>query len=154
MNPDLKAFVLAIISGVLLMLLWDLFHGMRKTFFHSVKINLILDTLWWTASAALIVIMTWLANSMNLRFFVYFGLTGGAFLYYITLSQFFRGFFCIIFNIISKIMVFIFKILLTPAVFLYKILLVTIYKKIIFFFRKALNYAKFKKQNFSICKKP
>jgi spore cortex biosynthesis protein YabQ len=153
MNPDLKTFLLSIALGGVLMLLWDLLHGLRKVFFHSVKANFFLDTLWWLASAASIVMCTWLSNSMNLRFFVYFGLAGGAFLYFITLSRFVRSLFCTIFNIIFKIIRFILKILLTPAVFLYKILIVPFLKKLTVFFRKAGNYAAIKKKHFRFCKK-
>ena len=153
MTPDLKTFLLSIALGGILILLWDLLHGLRKTFFHSVKMNIILDALWWIFATASIVVCTWLSNSMNLRFFVYFGLSGGAFLYYFTLSRLLRDIFCTIFNIISKIIRFILKILLTPAVFLYKILIVPILKTLTVFFRKAGNYAAVKKENFSFRKK-
>ena len=153
MTPDLKAFIVALICGSLLMLVWDFFHGLRKAFFHSVRMNILLDTLWWVFCVALTAVCTWHTNNMKLRFFIYFALTGGAFLYYITLSRLIRDCFCVIFNIISKIMRFIFKILLTPAVFLYKILLVPILNRINIFFRKAGSYASVKKQHFAFCKK-
>lgn len=153
MSPDLKTFLLSIALGGALMLLWDFFHGLRKVLFHSVKSNFILDTFWWLICAISIVICTWISNSMNLRFFVYSGLAGGAFLYYITLSGFMRSLFCTIFNIILKIIRFIFKILLTPAFFLYKILIVPFLNKLTVFFRKAGNYAAIKKKRFKLCKK-
>ena len=128
MNPDLKAFVLSILFGALLLMLWDVLHGIRTAEAHGTFSNIVLDCIWWIFTVCCIVLYTWNTNSMKLRAFVFIGLFGGAFLYHITLSRAMRSLFCGVFDIIFKIFRFIFKILLTPAVFLYKILLEPIRK--------------------------
>lgn len=123
MSPELLEFLASIAAGILLLFLWDIFHGMRCAFFKGTVSNAVLDIAWWIFAAVLIIRTTAETNNMQLRMFVAIGLLGGGFLYHITLSKLFRKLFCVIFGTILKIIKFIFKILLTPAHFLYKILL-------------------------------
>ncbi len=131
MNAQLEMFIAAVVCGVLALLLWDIFHGLRKTFFRSVAFNVLLDCLWWAAVGFGFVYCMWIYGSMRLRFFVFLGVGAGAVLYRFTLSDVVRRCFCTIFEIFYKIIQFILKILLTPAAFLYKILVVCIFSRLV-----------------------
>jgi spore cortex biosynthesis protein YabQ len=122
MTPELQVFLCSLPIGALIMLAWDFLHGIRTVVLKNTAANILLDVLWWGASAFVIIKYTWYLNYMNLRFFIFAALIGGAFLYHITLSEAVRSLFCAFFEIFLKIFKFIFKILLTPALFLYKIL--------------------------------
>lgn len=126
MSSESLMFLASILCGTAAMLLWDIFHGLRRVFFKGVVFNLLLDCLWWVAVGTVFVYCMWNYGFLNLRFFALFGGFAGAFLYHITLSRLLKRFFFVIFEIFYKIIQIIFKILLTPAAFLYKILVVCI----------------------------
>lgn len=129
MSPDLLAFLLSIVCGAVIMLAWDILHALRTVLFKGIVTNILLDMIWWIFACTAVVLYTWQSNHLSLRFFVFFALGIGAFLYCITVSRLIRRLFCYIFGTVFKIFKFIFKILLTPALFLYKILLDTVFVK-------------------------
>lgn len=124
MSGDAAAFLLSAACGAVLLMIWDMFHGLRMVFFRGVFMNTILDAIWWICAAALPVICLWNTNFMRFRFFELFGAALGGILYHFTISQGVRAVFCVVFEVFLKIFKIILKILLTPALFLYKILLV------------------------------
>ena len=130
MSPELTAFALSALCGAAALLLWDLMHGIRRSFTKGIIGNFLLDTIWWFTTAWMFLVCIWETVSLRLRFFEIFAAVLGAILYHFTVSSVLKRCFCFFFDIILKIIKFIFKILLTPAVFLDKILLEPIKKRL------------------------
>lgn len=123
MRAELWAFLLSAACGAAMLLLWDIFGGMRRAFARGILINIILDTIWWFASVSAFLWCMWKTVALELRFFEGFAVVFGAAIYKFTLSRAAKRFFCFFFDIVLKIIRFILKILLTPALFLYKMLI-------------------------------
>lgn len=137
MKGDAAAFLLSAACGAALLLIWDIFHGLRRVFFKGVFMNTILDAAWWACAAILPVLCLWNTNSMRFRFFELFGAALGGILYYLTISSAVRSIFCVIFGLFLKLFKIFFKILLTPAGFLYKILIAVFVRPIKLIFART-----------------
>lgn len=137
MKGDAAAFLLSAACGAALLLIWDIFHGLRRVFFKGVFMNTILDAAWWACAAILPVLCLWNTNSMRFRFFELFGAVLGGILYYLTISRVVRSLFCAVFGLFLKLFKIFLKILLTPARFLYKILIAVFVRPIKLIFART-----------------
>lgn len=80
------AFVITIVTGILLGLLFDCYRVLRGTFNPKAAVTWLTDLLYWLVATAVVFVAVVLSNWGELRFYVFFGILSGLGLYYKCLS--------------------------------------------------------------------
>lgn len=133
-------FLVFIINGVLIGLLFDFFRIARKVINTNDIATYIEDILFWILAGAIMLYSIFVFNNGELRLFMFFGIILGAFIYMIFLSSYIIKINVKIINIIKKILGIIF----IPFKAIYQIFHKLFFKPITFLFiniRK--NFTKF-----------
>ena len=82
-------FLIFVINGLLIGILFDIFRILRKSFKTSDFITYIQDILFWTLTGFLIIFSIYKFNSGEIRIFVFAGLLLGIIFYLLTISKYF-----------------------------------------------------------------
>jgi len=127
-------FLIFLINGVLIGLLFDIFRILRKTFKTSDIITTIEDILFWIITGAIILYSIFVFNNGEIRFFMFIGIFLGVMFYMLLFSRFIINISVSIIMILKQILSFIFKILFFPIKTIYKIIKNALKKPILFCF--------------------
>ncbi len=124
---QLQLFIIFLINGFIIGILFDSFRILRKTFKHKDYIIYIHDILFWIITAFLILYTTAIFNDGQLRLYMIIGVILGFGVYLYTLSKYFININVNIILFIKKLIKKTMKILLIPIKYI-----MTRIKKIIF----------------------
>ena len=137
-------FLIFVLVGIILGLLFDFFRILRKTFKTSDFITYIQDVLFWILSGIILIYSIFIFNKGELRAYIFLGIFIGTVTYMLTISKYFIKFNVIILTQIKKLISCILKIIFYP---IKKILEVS--KKFLKIIFKPLNLIKDKIIHFS-----
>lgn len=115
---QLSSFIIFIIVGGTISIIFDIFRVLRKTFKTPDFLTYFEDICFWIISGALIIISTFLFNNGELRLYIFIGLFLGSLIYILLISKYFIKLSMILINIVKKLI----HILTIPINFLQKIL--------------------------------
>ena len=114
-------FLIFVINGLIVGLLFDIFRILRKSFKTSDLVTIIEDILFWLITGFIILYSIFVFNNGEIRFFMFIGIFIGAGLYMVLLSNYVIKISVKIIYILKKIITCILKILLFPVQCIYKI---------------------------------
>lgn len=126
-------FLIFIVNGITIGLLFDFFRILRKTFKTKDYITYIEDFLFWILTGFTILYTTFNFNDGEIRLFMIFGIIIGTIIYMVFLSSYVIKINVTIINFIKNILSKIFNILSFPFVFIFSILKKVFAKPILFF---------------------
>ena len=127
-------FLIFVINGVLIGVLFDIFRILRKSFKTLDIITTIEDILFWIITGIIILYSIFVFNNGEIRFFMFIGIFLGVGLYMLLLSNYIIKASVAIITIIKRIVGFIFKIIIFPIQSIYKIIKNILKKPILFCF--------------------
>ena len=88
-NSQIGIFLIYLIAGVLICLLYDIFRALRKTVKTPDLVTYIEDTIFWILVAIFLIYLIFVLNSGEIRFFMFIAICLGGIVYYFTLSKYF-----------------------------------------------------------------
>ena len=139
MQNQAFTFIIFILNGFIIGILFDIFRILRKSFKTPDLITYIEDIIFWILSGLIILYSIFKFNSGELRLFIFVGVLLGIWFYTLMLSKFFIKMSVHIIQFIKKIIeIFIFK----PIKFMTKILNTIIFKPIKFLIKKFMRFSK------------
>lgn len=127
-------FLIFVINGVIIGLLFDIFRILRKSFKTSDIVTIIQDILFWIISGIIVLYSIFIFNNGEIRFFMFIGIFLGVLLYMISLSKYIIKISVEIIKVIKIIINFIIKILIFPVKTIYNISKKLLKKPILFCF--------------------
>ena len=127
-------FLIFVINGVIIGLLFDIFRILRKSFKTSDIVTIIQDILFWIISGIIVLYSIFIFNNGEIRFFMFIGIFLGVLLYMISLSKQIIKISVEIIKVIKIIINFIIKILIFPVKTIYNISKKLLKKPILFCF--------------------
>lgn len=146
-------FLVFIINGIIIGLLFDFFRIARKVFHTNDIVTYIEDILFWILTGIIILYSIFTFNNGELRLFMFLGILLGAFVYMVFVSSYIIKINVKIINMLKKV----FGILITPCKMIYKFLHKVFLKPITFLFiniRKGFtNFGKKLYKNLKMSKK-
>ena len=130
-------FIVFSLTGVIIVLLFDFFRILRRSFKTSNIITYFEDVLFWILTGVLILYNIWYFNNGEIRIYMFLGIIMGGLIYMFTLSN-------IIISLLSKILISIVKVLELPFKTLFSIFhkFFTVIMKIFNNFPKKLKIKK------------
>lgn len=128
MQSQVYAFLMFIINGFLIGILFDTFRIFRKAFKTSDFITYIEDILFWISSALLLLYSIFKFNNGELRWFIFVGVSVGIAIYLLVFSKIFINTTVYIINVVKKILKFL---IIVPIKFIAKLLYRFTYKPIV-----------------------
>lgn len=144
-------FLIFIINGILIGLLFDFFRILRKSFKTKDIITYIQDILFWILTGFIILYSTFTFNNGEIRIFMFVAILLGIVLYMTLISSYVIKVNVTIINFIKNTILKIINIILIPFKWIYRILKKILYKPINAIKKKANNISNkinSKKQNF------
>lgn len=154
MHNQEYAFIIFILNGLLIGLLFDIFRILRKSFKTPDLITYIEDIIFWILSGLILLYSIFKFNNGELRLYIFIGVIIGILIYMLIFSRLFINISVYIIFFIKKIL---FIILIIPVKFIIKILKKILFKPTLFLcinirkiFRKIVSpfRAKIKKIKF------
>lgn len=127
-------FLIFVINGVIIGVLFDSFRILRKSFKTSDFITTIEDILFWIIAGIIILYSIFVFNDGEIRFFMFIGIFLGTLLYMLLISKYVIKISVSAIKIIKKVLKVIFKILIFPIQSTYKIIKNILRKPILFCF--------------------
>lgn len=127
-------FLIFVINGLLIGLLFDVFRILRKSFKTSDLITILQDMLFWIITGIIILYSIFVFNNGEIRFFMFIGIFLGTGLYILVLSRYVIKVSVTIITILKKIISFILKIILFPLQGIHKVVKKLIKRPILFCF--------------------
>ena len=115
-------FIIFIINGMLIGLLFDFFRILRKAIKTNDFVTYIEDILFWILTGGILLFSIFTFNNGEIRLFLFLGIFVGILLYMITLSSYIIKINLIIINFLKKIIYKIIKFIMIP--FKYLIILI------------------------------
>ena len=125
-------FLIFIINGLIIGLVFDVFRILRKSFKTSDIITVAEDILFWIITGVIVLYSIFVFNNGQIRFFMFIGIFLGVMLYMLILSKYIIKVSVTIITILKKIVLFIIKILIYPFKTIYKITKKLLKKPILF----------------------
>ena len=122
-------FVIFILNGFLIGILFDIFRILRKSFKTKDFITYVEDILFWLLAGAIVLFSIFKFNNGELRGFIFIGILIGTLIYMLLFSKIFIKINLYIINFIKKVFYFI---IIIPIKFIYKIIDGIIFKPISF----------------------
>lgn len=144
MENQAYTFLIFILNGFLIGILFDIFRILRKTFKTRDIITYAQDILFWLISAGIILYSTFKFNNGELRSFIFTGIGIGTLLYILLFSKIFIKINLCAINFIKKILHYI---IIVPIHFISNIIIKLFFKPISFViinFKKTLSNFKIK----------
>lgn len=141
-NNQAILFLIFILNGILIGLLFDFFRILRRSFKTKDFITYLEDILFWILTGLIILYSIFTFNNGQIRLFIFLGLILGVSIYILTISRYVMKISITIISLFKKIIHFIINILSYPYNFIHKIL-----KKIVI--RPALFIANNLKKSFN-----
>lgn len=131
-SSQANLFLIFVINGALIGLLFDIFRILRKSFKTADIITTIEDIIFWIITGIIILYSVFVFNNGEIRFFMFIGIFLGVGLYMLLLSNYIIKASVAIITVIKKIVVFVFKIIIFPIQCIYKITKKLLKKPILF----------------------
>lgn len=138
-NNQIYLFLIYMLCGIVIGIGFDIFRVLRKSFRTSDMVTYIEDILFGILTGIFLIIMLFIFNNGQLRFFIFVAIFLGLLLYLLTISKYFIKINVIILAFIKKLV----HMMLYPIQKLYKIMTKPFYFLIINF--KKLHIRKSKK---------
>lgn len=107
-------FLIFILVGIIIGVLFDVFRILRKTFKTSDFVTYIQDILFWILSGILLIYSIFVFNNGELRAYIFLSIAIGIITYMLTISKYFIKLNVTILNVIKKIFTWILKIVIYP----------------------------------------
>lgn len=126
-------FLLFIINGILIGILFDFFRILRKTFETKDFVTYIEDFLFWILTGIMLLYSIFTFNNGEIRLFMFLGVLLGTIIYMIFISSYVIKINVAIIIFIKNILNKVFKFMSIPFKFLYKLLRKVFFKPISFF---------------------
>lgn len=155
MNNQAYLFVIFIINGILIGLIFDIFRIIRRTFKTTDLSTYIQDIAFWIIAGIITLAFIFYYNNGEIRFYVFLGIILGVLSYILTISKYVIQVSVKIINYIKNIISAIINFILLPLKAIWKIINRFLFKPFTFIFiniRKKfdinrLNLIKFMKKN-------
>lgn len=125
-------FLIFIVNGFLIGLLFDFFRILRKTFKTNDLMTYIEDILFWILTGCIILYSIFIFNNGEIRLFLFLGILLGILLYMLFLSSHIIKVNVTIINFLKKIIGSMLNILLTPLRYIYQIIRKLFFKPVSF----------------------
>lgn len=125
-------FLIFVIDGFIIGLLFDTFRILRRSFKTSDLITTVEDILFWIITGIIILYTIFVFNNGEIRFFMFVGIFIGTLLYMLLISKYIIKASVSIIKILKKIVKFIFKLIIFPIQSIYKIIKNILRKPILF----------------------
>lgn len=125
-------FLIFIVNGFLIGLLFDFFRILRKTFKTNDIMTYIEDILFWILTGCIILYSIFVFNNGEIRLFLFIGIILGILLYMLFLSSHIIKVNVTIINFLKSIIGSILHILLTPLKYMYQIIRKLFFKPVSF----------------------
>ena len=113
-------FVIFILNGLLIGLLFDMFRIMRKSFKTSNLVTYIEDTLFWILTAFIILYSLFFFNNGQFRLYIFIGIFLGITIYMLFLSKLFIDFTIKILDFIKRVFIKLYQIITYPLKIIYR----------------------------------
>lgn len=113
-NSQIGIFLIYLIAGVLICLLYDIFRALRKTVKTPDLVTYIEDTIFWILVAIFLIYLIFVLNSGEIRSFMFIAICLGGIVYYFTLSKYFMNISVHILTFVKIIVKKLLSILLIP----------------------------------------
>lgn len=113
-NSEISIFIVTIINGIIIGILFDFFRVLRRVFKTGIIITSIEDILFWILTGATILYTIFKFNNGIIRGYIFMGIFIGIMFYILTLSRFFIKVNVTILKFIDKIIIEIIKPLTIP----------------------------------------
>ena len=113
-NSQIGIFLIYLIAGVLICLLYDIFRALRKTVKTPDLVTYIEDTIFLILVAIFLIYLIFVLNSGEIRFFMFIAICLGGIVYYFTLSKYFMNISVHILTFVKIIVKKLLSILLIP----------------------------------------
>lgn len=136
MHNQVYTFIIFILNGFLIGLLFDTFRILRKSFKTSNFITNIQDITFWILSGLLLIYSIFTFTDGYLRLYIFFGVLFGYILYLLIFSKIYIAFSVYIISFIKKI---IYILIVIPIRFILNILNIIIFKPVRFIFDKLFK---------------
>ena len=120
-NSQIGIFLIYLIAGVLICLLYDIFRALRKTVKTPDLVTYIEDTIFWILVAIFLIYLIFVLNSGEIRFFMFIAICLGGIAYYFTLSKYFMNISVHVLSFVKAIVKKLISILLIPLKLFLKI---------------------------------
>ena len=127
-------FLIFVINGAIIGLVFDAFRILRKSFKTSDLITIIQDILFWIITGIIVLYSIFTFNNGEIRFFIFIAIFLGTLLYMVLLSKYIIKISVGIINITKKVINIILKVLIFPIKTIYKIIKKILKKPILFCF--------------------
>jgi len=137
---QLYSFIFYIGIGILIVLIFDIFRVLRKSFKTSNIITFIEDIIFTIISGTLLIISIFKFNNGEIRIYIFIGIVLGSIIYIATISKYFIKINICIINTVKKMVRYIVNIITTPFILGFKVLRKVFLKPISFFFINFRNY--------------
>lgn len=144
MNNQAYLFIIFIINGIFIGVLFDIFRILRKSFKTSDFITYIEDAMFWILSGILTLYFIFNYNSGEIRFYIFLGIMLGIIVYILTISKYIIKFSVYIITFIKNIIAKIINIIIYPFKFLLNIIKKLLFRPFSFIF---INIRKFFAKN-------
>ncbi len=141
MQNQAYVFLIFILNGLIIGILFDIFRILRKSFKTPDIITYIQDIIFWILSGVILLYSIFKFNNGELRLFIFLGIVLGIILYILIFSKIFIKISVISIDIIKKI---IKTVIITPIKYILFVLKILIYKPIKLI---CLNLSKLFKKN-------
>lgn len=139
-------FLIFVINGILIGLLFDLFRILRISFKTKDFVTYIEDIIFWIMTGAIILYSIFAFNNGEIRFFMFLAMVIGVVLYMTIFSNYVIKSSVYIIKIFKKIFSFIYKIIRIPFYYVFKIIKKVFFKPISFV---TINFRNISKKLFN-----
>ena len=137
---QLQLFLIFIINGLLIGLLFDFFRILRKSIKTSDFMTYVEDIIFWILTGFIILYSIFTYNNGEIRLFMFLAMIIGILLYWVLISKFILSISLNIINFIKKVFQIIFNIINIPFTFFIKIIKKVFLKPISFVIINIRNY--------------
>lgn len=131
MLSQVQIFIIFILNGIIIGLVFDLFRILRLTFKTKDVITYIEDVLFWLITALILLYSIFKFNNGELRFYIFFGIFIGVLMYLLCFSKTFIAISVGLIHFIKKI---VYYSIIKPLIFIYKLLKKIVLSPIVFVF--------------------
>ena len=133
-------FIIFILNGVFVGILFDFFRILRRSFKTSDIITYIQDILFWILAGASILYSIFKFNNGELRLYIFIGILLGVSAYILIFSRLFIKISVEIINFVKKVL---FNLIVVPTKFIIKLLKKSILNPIIYILKKIMSLFRF-----------
>lgn len=104
MFHEVNLFLLGIVTGAVLSMLFDFFRALRKIKMHSVWAVAVEDIFFWLSVLVTLFLVIHIFNQGILRFYIFWGCVLGSCFYYLTIGKLVFPVLCMGFGMVKRIL--------------------------------------------------